>query len=309
MLGSAVFSAPTEYKDIHETTLDIARIDTNTPDHRSAYLVTVERQDDLVTKDTGELVAERITKVQLAFSVKDNCLMCNGHKVPVGISHKKVKAEILTLSEHKLTKEVEKQFDKGIVDIAFDVKADEVRVGGIIIRRLYIEELIKEVNGETVKQKDYVQQMIDIYPDGSFITHKPKNHAKQEKNSEKALDAAAPRKSVQLINDKKPESDAAMAATSDRIAAGEKRIEDCMVDFAIWYYSLPPVFRGMLAGMTSVMLFLTVFFLVQAVLRWKDGVSYSEVQSYENVESFSEKDKLYGTVNKSVASTTDLSNQ
>ncbi|KAJ1334360.1 hypothetical protein BSLG_008089 [Batrachochytrium salamandrivorans] len=66
-------------------------------------------------------------------------------------------------------------FDKGIIKVEVAAVGSDVHREGIVIRRIVIAERIIEVNGKMVTQGDRIQQVIEIFPDGTVVHGKPCN--------------------------------------------------------------------------------------------------------------------------------------
>jgi hypothetical protein len=325
-----------DYKDVGVTKLDIKAVEL--PQHDTGFLITVSREDDLFEKATGKQVAERLTAIRLSFVVRDSRLLCNGMHIPVGISDKHVEAQIITgFTPESIPKadELRQEFDKGIVGISFDVKASEVYFGGMKLRRLFIKEKVTEVNGEKVRESEFVQHIMDVYPDGHFMAHHPNiiktsplglllapgqpdaqhdhdhhhhhhshhhhhedhhHHHKHEATPESDFQSYSPRKTIELL------------ASSDNDFSFSQFANDALQGFAEWFYSLHPILRGFLAGLSTMTLFVSVFSLVQIILHMVYGNQYEKVQFdlESNVKSMEESKKFYKAGNHSDVSTVNL---
>ncbi|KAI9280013.1 hypothetical protein BY458DRAFT_553434 [Sporodiniella umbellata] len=174
---SSIFALP--LKDISATSVEIDEQALNGNGDESLF-VTVTRVDDLVDDD-GSLLAERLMAVQVTFDVVENQLMCNGQPIDIGISNIQVESQIasnpdkLTITSEEEAAILADSFDVGLVTVEVTVSLiDELKTDdGMTFRRLAIKELITEVNEHNIVQTEAVQQLLDVFEDGSMMRWKP----------------------------------------------------------------------------------------------------------------------------------------
>jgi hypothetical protein len=172
-LSAAVFAAPLQ--DISVTSIDLAENTYNKQGDEHLF-VTVTRIDDLVDDD-GSLLAERIMAVRVTFDVEENQLMCNGKPVEIGVSNIQVEAQMaanpskLSITTEEDAALLADSFDIGLVTVEVTATIlDELKTDdGMVFRRLSVQELITEVNGQKVIQTEAGQQILDIFDNGSLI--------------------------------------------------------------------------------------------------------------------------------------------
>ncbi|KAH6568081.1 hypothetical protein BASA50_005928 [Batrachochytrium salamandrivorans] len=158
----------------------------------SHFVVSVQRVDMLVedgasddddktskadTKTSG-LVGAKYSQVLLTFDVNPvtGKVVVNDVPVPMGISQVVVHAKtIISIGKKTDRKTALAAFDKGIIKVEVAAVGSDVHREGIVIRRIVIAERIIEVNGKMVTQGDRIQQVIEIFPDGTVVHGKPCN--------------------------------------------------------------------------------------------------------------------------------------
>ncbi|KAI3661831.1 hypothetical protein MP638_003839 [Amoeboaphelidium occidentale] len=346
-LALSAFSAPTEYKDVAETSVSVDEMAIPSNNHHSVYLVTVLHKENLL--EDGKVVAKRLSNVRLVFDVEDGQLMCNGEMVPAGVSNKRVAAEILTgISQDKRDQAdlIKQKFDKGIVDITFEVKVAQVSLGIVTVRRLYISEHIRQVNGNSVLQKDYVQHVMDIYPSGEFKLqqvhghHEDKHHEHHEnkhhghghkhhghheskhKNAAHALPANVHPAVAPIDVAVRPHLNHAalipkfVSQSSRNGDKGNWILSDYMTmiltNLAMWVCELNPIMRGFLFGLSATVVTLTIFAFVQLVSGAMSRKKYEPVQvdfEQQMWKPTADKDKFYKRGNESAVSSVNLLTQ
>jgi hypothetical protein len=136
--------------------------------HNGHFVVAVKRLDTLIDTELHKALATRFSQVQLKFDVDSKGIMLNDMPVPLGISHLKVKAKTMTIAKVS-NKDAINDFDEGIVDVKVFVKGFQITHHGITIRRIVLGEKVVQVNGHKVQQKTFVQQIMEIMPDGSVV--------------------------------------------------------------------------------------------------------------------------------------------
>ncbi|KAI8364045.1 hypothetical protein EDC96DRAFT_511729 [Choanephora cucurbitarum] len=172
-LLALAFAVP--LKDVSVTSIDLAEKTYNKMGDEHLF-VTVTRVDDLLDND-GSLLAERVMAVQVTFDVIENQLMCNGKPVEIGVSNIQVEAQMAS-NPAKLA--ITSEEDAAILADSFDVGLVTVEVtatlleeleteDGMILRRIGVQELITEINGQKVVQTEAGQQILDIYDNGSLV--------------------------------------------------------------------------------------------------------------------------------------------
>ena len=103
--------------------------------------------------------------------------MCNGKPVEIGVSNIQVEAQMAS-NPAKLA--ITSEEDAAILADSFDVGLVTVEVtatlleeleteDGMILRRIGVQELITEINGQKVVQTEAGQQILDIYDNGSLV--------------------------------------------------------------------------------------------------------------------------------------------
>ncbi|KAJ8328389.1 hypothetical protein QVD99_000896 [Batrachochytrium dendrobatidis] len=151
----------------------------------SHFVVSVQRVDMLVddgsnssdgTSHTPGLVGAKYSQILLNFDVSPDTkkISVNGVSVPMGITEIKVTAKTaVSIDKSADRKAALKAFDKGIVKVQITASGSDVHHDGIIIRRILISERVFEVNGKLVTQGSRIQQVIEIFPDGTVHHGKP----------------------------------------------------------------------------------------------------------------------------------------
>ncbi|KAJ3162403.1 hypothetical protein HDU86_004883 [Geranomyces michiganensis] len=191
--------------DLHETSLDLYALEGD--DSKSGFFaVRVERTDKIVDLDAaqekalasssspqnvdGTLLAARVTNILFMFKVSpDGHVSIDGKPVPVGMSDVQVEADVqtgVTAEGEKLSKsELVNAWDRGLVGMKVLLESNETPDG---IVHLAITELITEVNGKGVAQRNALQQRVDVHPDGHLTYAKP-CHAPEETAQRMAEDS------------------------------------------------------------------------------------------------------------------------
>lgn len=103
--------------------------------------------------------------------------MCNGQPVEIGVSSIQVEAEVaanptkLTIASEEDAALLADTFDVGLVTVEVTATIlDELKTDdGMVFRRLSVQELITEINGEKVVQTEAGQQILDVFDNGSLI--------------------------------------------------------------------------------------------------------------------------------------------
>lgn len=103
--------------------------------------------------------------------------MCNGKPVEIGVSNIEVEAQMasnpdkLAISSEEDAAILADSFDVGLVTVEVtasildDLKTDD----GMVFRRISVQELITEINGQRVVQTEAGQQILDVFDNGSLI--------------------------------------------------------------------------------------------------------------------------------------------
>ncbi|KAI8072221.1 uncharacterized protein B0P05DRAFT_573142 [Gilbertella persicaria] len=162
-------------KDVSVTSIDLAENTYNKKGDEHLY-VTVTRVDDLLDDD-GSLLAERVMAVQVTFDVVENQLMCNGRPVDIGVSNIQVEAQMasnpakLIIASEEDAALLADSFDVGLVTVQVTANLlEEIKTeDGLVLRRIGVQELITEVNGQKVVQTEAGQQILDVYDNGSLV--------------------------------------------------------------------------------------------------------------------------------------------
>lgn len=103
--------------------------------------------------------------------------MCNGKPVEIGVSNIQVEAQMaanpskLSITTEEDAALLADSFDIGLVTVEVTATIlDELKTDdGMVFRRLSVQELITEVNGQKVVQTEAGQQILDIFDNGSLI--------------------------------------------------------------------------------------------------------------------------------------------
>jgi hypothetical protein len=103
--------------------------------------------------------------------------MCNGRPVEIGVSNIQVEAQMaanpakLSITTEEDAALLADSFDIGLVTVEVTATIlDELKTDdGMIFRRLSVQELITEVDGQKVVQTEAGQQILDIFDNGSLI--------------------------------------------------------------------------------------------------------------------------------------------
>ncbi|CEP17728.1 hypothetical protein [Parasitella parasitica] len=172
-LASLTIAAPLQ--DISVTSVDLAESTYNAKGDEHLF-VTVTRIDDLIDDD-GSLLAERVMAVRVTFDVADNQLMCNGRPVDIGVSSIQVEAQMannpakLAITSEEDAALLADSFDIGLVTVEVTASVlDELKTDdGMVFRRISVQELITEINGQKVIQTEAGQQILDVFDNGSLI--------------------------------------------------------------------------------------------------------------------------------------------
>lgn len=103
--------------------------------------------------------------------------MCNGRPVDIGVSNIEVEAQMannpakLTIASEEDAALLADTFDVGLVTVQVTASVlDELKTDdGMVFRRISVQELITEINGEKVVQTEAGQQILDVFDNGSLI--------------------------------------------------------------------------------------------------------------------------------------------
>ncbi|KAJ3011979.1 hypothetical protein HKX48_006548 [Thoreauomyces humboldtii] len=187
LLVSVLATPVPEIHDLHATSLDLYALEDSNTGGR--FAVRVERIDQVVDMDAeqesalaansedvrGTLLAARVADVIVMFEITPTGVVSvNGQVVPMGMSNLQVEADVVTgvtadgekLSEDQLTK----AFDVGLVGMKVLVEGEKDHHG---VSHLVISEVVTEINGEQVAQRNVMQQLVDIFPNGEISYRKP----------------------------------------------------------------------------------------------------------------------------------------
>lgn len=115
--------------------------------------------------------------VRVTFDVFENQLMCNGKPVDIGVSNIQVEAQMannpakLSIESAEDAALVADSFDVGLVTVEVTASVlDELKTDdGMVFRRISVQELITEINGQKVVQTEAGQQILDVFDNGSLI--------------------------------------------------------------------------------------------------------------------------------------------
>lgn len=103
--------------------------------------------------------------------------MCNGRPVDIGVSNIEVEAQMannpakLSIASEEDAALLADTFDVGLVTVEVTASVlDELKTDdGMVFRRISVQELITEINGEKVVQTEAGQQILDVFDNGSLI--------------------------------------------------------------------------------------------------------------------------------------------
>ncbi|KAI8594102.1 hypothetical protein BDZ88DRAFT_402579 [Geranomyces variabilis] len=209
LLASVLATPVPAVHDLHETSLDLYALEGD--DSKSGYFaVRVERTDKIVDLDAeqekafaasssspqdvdGTLLAARVTNILFMFNISpEGKVSIDGKPVPVGMSDVQVEADVqtgITAEGERLGKEeLVNAWDRGLVGMKVLLESNETPDG---ITHLAINELITEVNGKGVVQRNVLQQRVNVHPDGHLTYEKP-CHAPEETAQRMAEEAGRP---------------------------------------------------------------------------------------------------------------------
>ncbi|KAJ3180042.1 hypothetical protein HDU87_002265 [Geranomyces variabilis] len=208
LLASVLATPVPAVHDLHETSLDLYALEGD--NSKSGYFaVRVERTDKIVDLDAeqeklfasssapqdvdGTLLAARVTNILFMFNISpEGKVSIDGKPVPVGMSDVQVEADVqtgITAEGERLGKdELVNAWDRGLVGMKVLLESNETPDG---ITHLAINELITEVNGKGVAQRNVLQQRVNVHPDGHLTYEKP-CHAPEETAQRMAEEAGRP---------------------------------------------------------------------------------------------------------------------
>ncbi|KAI8915185.1 hypothetical protein DFJ77DRAFT_461592 [Powellomyces hirtus] len=189
LLASVLATPVPAVHDLHATSLDLFALEGD--DAQSGlFAVRVERVDKVMDLDEsqekalaahdqdvdGTLLAARVANIIVMFSVSPKGeVSVNGQPIPMGMSNVKVEADVqtgITADGEKMTKEeLINAWDRGLVGMKVLVEGEKDAQG---ILHLVISEVVTEVNGKNnMAQRNAMQQLVDVYPDGQLVYKKP----------------------------------------------------------------------------------------------------------------------------------------
>lgn len=104
-------------------------------------------------------------------------LMCNGKPVEIGVSNIQVEAQMasnpakLAIASEEDAALLADSFDVGLVtvEVTASILDEQKTDDGMVFRRISVNELITEINGEKVVQTEAAQQILDVFDNGSLI--------------------------------------------------------------------------------------------------------------------------------------------
>ncbi|KAG2200620.1 uncharacterized protein EV154DRAFT_556893 [Mucor mucedo] len=175
LLALATLTIAAPLQDVSVTSIDLVENTYNAQGDEHLF-VTVTRVDDLLDDD-GSLLAERIMAVRVTFDVYENQLMCNGKPVEIGVSNIQVEAQMasnpakLSITSEEDAAILADSFDVGLVTVEVTASIlDELKTDdGMVFRRISVQELITEINGQKVVQTEAGQQILDVFDNGALI--------------------------------------------------------------------------------------------------------------------------------------------
>lgn len=195
LVASPVLGAPAILTDVSRTSIDVHTARQEFVSNSPRFTVTLHRVDDLVS-DTGAIVAERRATFELSFDVAyggGDSLLLNGVPVVANMVNTAVKLEAGMVVDPRKLGELEnasgttfhsaedvrnaalKAFDVGLATVEVRVEATTLYVRfapdapPLPLRRFTLSEKVVEVNGQSVVQTAFGEQVYFVAPDGRFV--------------------------------------------------------------------------------------------------------------------------------------------
>jgi hypothetical protein len=126
-----------------------------------------------------------LLSLQVGLDGRDGLLL---NQVPVDLGVQKVQLQVSSVGSSTTASTLvpaaaaheEEEENEGIVDVEVEVKGKEVVHEGIVLREIILVEKLISINGQKVYHEDLVQQIIQVFPDGTMKPTQPE--IKSERN-------------------------------------------------------------------------------------------------------------------------------